>query len=188
MHQGAHARERHARKLRQRLLEQVDIAREQGPQNDSRGQLPGLTQVADERAHLAAGRDGGERDGRLFAGFPDDAGGAILAEPFARRHEAREGLRKLADQGLMGRGRQVLARQQGFADDREMAEAVDDAIKRERRNRRLRILDEHQAGLRRSDFGDGGRDRRRKVGTIRDCGLHFQPAGRHRVDEVGVDQ
>ena len=96
--------------------------------------------------------------------------------------------RQLGDQRLPRRRRQIVARQHGFADGGEMAVALDDAVERERRDLGLRVLDQHQAGLGRPDLGDGGGDRARQPGAAGDRGLRRRAAGRHRIDQVGIDQ
>ena len=50
------------------------------------------------------------------------------------------------------------------------------------------VLDQHQAGLGGADLGDGGGDRARQIGAARDRGLRLRPAGRDRIDQVGIDQ
>jgi hypothetical protein len=52
----------------------------------------------------------------------------------------------------------------------------------------LRILDQHETGLGRSDLGNGGRHRARQIGAVRDRHLRLLLTGRDRVDEIGVEQ
>ena len=123
VHQRADARGRQVRQFGQRLLEEVDVAGEQGAQHQAGGELAGLAQMADQRRHLTS-EVGREVDGRLLAGFLRDALGPVLVHPVARDHEARERLGQLDHQRVSGRGRQVGPGEQRLADRREMAEAL----------------------------------------------------------------
>ncbi len=134
--QCAHALDRHVGKFRQRLLEHLDIARQQRPQHEAGVQLPAFAQMPDQRRNLGRRRDRGERDRRLLAGLLGDALGAILVEPGARGDKAGERLGQFCDQRLPRRRGQILAHQHRFADRGEMAMARDDAIERERNDRR----------------------------------------------------
>ncbi len=114
--------------------------------------------------------------------------GALLLEPSARRDEAGKRLRELRDQRLPGRRRQVVAHEHGLANGGEMAEAGDDAVERERHDLGERVLDQDETGLGRTDLGDGGGHRARKLRAVGDRGLRLRRAGRDRVDEIGVEQ
>jgi CheY-like chemotaxis protein len=69
-----------------------------------------------------------------------------------------------------------------------MAMAFDDAVDRERRDVGTVVVQQRQAGFRRADFGDRGRDRTRQGRTARDRGLDRRSAGCHRVDQIGIDE
>ena len=134
VHERAHARERESGKIRQGLLEQIDIAGEKRAQNQSCGQLAAVAQVADERRNLALRRCGRERDGRLFASLLDDALGAIFRKPRASRDEACKRIGQFRHQRLARLSRQAVARQHGLADGGEMAVARDHTVERKRRD------------------------------------------------------
>ena len=93
-------------------------------------------------------------------------------EPLARGDKADQRLRHLGDQRQPRRRRDILAREQRFANGGEVAKAFDHAIDRERRDLSLGVFREHEADFRRADFGDGGRDRARQAGAARDRRLH----------------
>ena len=163
------------------------------PESSARSTRPAVSWPLSRRCRMSgrislSQRDRGERDGRLLAGLLGDALGVVLLQPFARRDEAGERLGELGDQRLPGRRRQIVARQHGFADGGEMAEAGDDAVERERRDLGLHVLDQHQTGLGRADLGDGGGDGARQRGAVGDRGLRLRAAGRDRIDQIGVDQ
>ena len=140
-----------------------------------------------QRLHFAARRVRRKRHGRLLACLARDALGALGLEPFPRRHKARKRLRQLGYERLACRCWQVVARQQRLADRSEMSEALNDAIKRERRNLGARILDQDQTRLRRTDFRDRGGHRRRKAATVGDGKLDPRVACGRRIDEIAVD-
>jgi hypothetical protein len=94
----------------------------------------------------------------------------------------------LGDQRLASRRRHIVADEHGLADGGEMAEALDDAVERERHDLGARILDQHETGLGRSDLSNGGGDRAWKLRSVGDGGLRRRLPGRDRVDEIGVDQ
>ena len=50
------------------------------------------------------------------------------------------------------------------------------------------IFDQHQAGFRGADFGDCGGDRARQRRAARHRGLDRRAAGRHRLDQIGIDE
>ncbi len=69
-----------------------------------------------------------------------------------------------------------------------MAVALHDPVQRERRQRRIGVLDQLERRGRMADLGDGGADRRRQAGPARDGALRVGIAGGDNVDEVGIDQ
>ena len=188
MQQRADAHERHAGKIGERFLEQSDIAGEQRAQYEAGGELAAFAQVPDQRADLAVGRDGGERNGRLLAGLLGNTLGPALVKPCARRDEARKRLGEFRNQLMACRRRHVIADQHGLADGWQMAKARDDAVEREWRNLGLWVFDQHKAGFGDSDFGDRSRHRARKTGPVGDRGLDGRPSGRDRVDQIGVEK
>ena len=170
------------------MLEQGDVAGQQSAQDEAGIELATFAQMLDQWRHLGARRERRKRHRRLLAGVARDAFGATGLEPFPRGHEARQRLRELGDQRLARRRRQILACEQRLADRAEMSEALDEAVERERRDLGARVLDHHQAGLRRADLGDGGRHRGSESPTVRDRELRRRRPGRHRIDEIGLDQ
>ena len=93
------------------------------------------------------------------------------AEPLPSGDEAGKRVRQLGEQRLAGRHRQIGARQHRFADSRQMAEALDDAVDGERRDVGVGIFQKREAGLRASHFGDGSGERARQHGAAGDGGL-----------------
>ena len=185
VHQRAHARERHAGQLGQRLLEHVDIAGQQRAQHQAGGELAALAQMPDQRPDLVVAGDRRERDGRLLAGLLGDALGVVLVQPVARRRRSRRASRtawRPAPAGSPPAGRRAPA-----CASRIAARWPKRATMRSSENgaiSALRVLDQHQAGLGGADLGDRGGDRARQVGAARDRGLQ-SAAGRwrpHRPD------
>ena len=106
-------------------------------------------------AHLTVGQNRSELDGRLLAGFLGNHARAILAQQCS--DHAGERLRQLCKKCLMrGRG-QILARDHGLANRREMAEARDDPVERAQRDLGAAIFDQDETSLGRSDLSDGCR-------------------------------
>jgi hypothetical protein len=71
-----------------------------------------------------------------------------------------------------------------FADRREMTEALDNAVDRERRNRRVGILQQRQAGLGRTDFTNRGGERPRQQRAAGNGDLGRGLAGGDQVDQI----
>ena len=69
-----------------------------------------------------------------------------------------------------------------------MAETLDDAVDRERRQVGAIIFDQQQAGLRTADLGDRSGDRARQAGATRDSGLDDGAPGRRGIDKIGIDE
>ena len=69
-----------------------------------------------------------------------------------------------------------------------MAEAGNDAVERERSDLGFLVLDQHEAGFRRSDLGNGGRHHPRQGVAAGDRRLHLVWRGGDHVDEIGVDE
>jgi phage major head subunit gpT-like protein len=105
-----------------------------------------------------------------------------------RGDKARQRKRELAEQRLARRHRQVVARRQVFTDRRQMAETFDHAVDRERRNVGVGIFQKCEASLRRSDFGDGRRQRARQHRAAGNRDLRRRLAGGDQIDQVFVKQ
>ena len=112
----------------------------------------------------------------------------IDVEPGAPGDKTGQRLRQFDDERLPRRGRQIVAQQERLADRGKMAEPLDDAVDRERRNVGGGILHQHQAGFRRAHFGDRRGDGARQRGAAGDRRLHRGAAGRDRIDQIGVDE
>ena len=112
----------------------------------------------------------------------------IGVKPSAPGDKTSERLGQLDDERLPSGGGDILAPEQGFADRREMPETLDNAIERKRSNIRIAILDEQQAGFGRTHLGEGCGDGARQRGAARDRRLDRGCSGRHRVDQIGVDE
>ena len=69
-----------------------------------------------------------------------------------------------------------------------MTEALDDAVGRQWGQVGTVIFNEHQAGFCGADFGDCGGDRARQRRAARDRSLDRRTAGRHRIDQIGIDE
>ena len=188
MNEARDARDWQVGELGERLLEQHNIARKECPQNQAGRELPGHAQVADERADFRRRAVGGDGDRSLLASLARDALSVIVLEPGTPGDEAGERLRQFGNQGLPRCRRKVIARQQRLADRGEMTEAFDNAIGRRQRDVGIAIFDEHQAGFRGADFGDCGCDRARQRRAARNRGLDRRTAGRHRLDQIGIDE
>ena len=98
MQQRAHARSRQPGQLGQRLLEEVEIAGEQGAQHKAGGELAGFAQMADQRRDFGAFGDRGEDHRGLLARLLRDALRPALLDPVSRDDEARERLGQLDHQ------------------------------------------------------------------------------------------
>jgi hypothetical protein len=107
---------------------------------------------------------------------------------FSLGDKTRQRLRQLGDQNLARGNGKIVTRQRQFAHGGEMAVAFDDTIDRERRNVGIVVLQQRQAGFLGADFGDRGGDRTRQRGAARDRGLHRRRAGRHGIDQIGIDE
>jgi hypothetical protein len=114
--------------------------------------------------------------------------GAARLEPGAGRDEIRQGLRQPEQDRLADGCRQVLARQHGLADRRQVTVARHDAVERKRRDLGAVVLGQDQAGLGGSDFGDGGRDHARERAAAGDRGLDARMARADVVDQIGIEQ
>ena len=71
----------------------------------------------------------------------------IGPQPLPRGDEAGERLRELGEYRLARRRRQIVARQQVFADRRQMAETLDNAVERERRDVGVGIFQKREASF-----------------------------------------
>ncbi len=67
-----------------------------------------------------------------------------------------------------------------------MAEPFDDTVDRERRDIGIWIFKKREAGLRRTDFGNGGGERTRQQGATGDDNLRIGMAGGEQIDEILV--
>ncbi len=174
--------------IRQRLLEHRHVARQQRPQDQTGGELPALSQMADQRQHIILRRRG-ERDRRLLAGFLGDAMRAILIQPVAADDKFSERLRQLDNQSLTDRRRKIAPRQQYLADRRQMAEAIDDAVDREWRDVGTRDFPEARGKLRPYRFRRWRRPRSAADSARRAIAVWAtRTVRRHGIDEFGVEQ
>ena len=95
--------------------------------------------MADKGPYLGGGRLGGNRHGRLLAGFAGNDPRARRIQPPPLGDEYDQRFRQFCDQREAGGWGDIVTRQQGFADGRNITETLDHAVDRERRNLGHRI-------------------------------------------------
>ena len=188
MNEPDDARERQVGQLRQRLLEQHHIAGEQRAQHQAGGEL------AVSRRWRMSGRisPSGETAASVTVAFSQASLATRCARSSASHSRAATKPASVSDSlatsaWRVGAGRSSRA-SSGLADRRQMAEALDDAVDRERRDIGVGIFQQREAGLRRSDFGDGGGHRARQQERGPRWRACRRRDGRDRIDQVGVDQ
>ncbi len=98
--------------------------------------------MLDQVSDLVVWRLGGERDGRLLACVARGVQRVFGIHPLPVGDEAGQRARQLGEQRLARRHWQIGPRHQRFADRRQIAEAVDDAVDGERCDVGLGIFQE----------------------------------------------